>query len=310
MSVKIGILYSRVRTDEKMLLTELRERGHEVEKIDVRDAQFAIDEAGSVFADLDLVVDRCLATSRSVYATQFCAAYGVPIVNAAETATICADKVKTSLALEAAGVPTPATTVAFTEESALDAVEAFGYPCVLKPVVGSWGRLMAKIDSRNAAEAIFEHKATLGHYEHKVFYVQEFVEKPGRDIRVVAADGEPIAAMTRSSDHWLTNAAKGAETDAFDVGEEVAELVAAASDAVGGGLLGIDLMETGSPHDAETASGDDSPASYTVHEVNHTAEFTALDEAVDVDVPAAVVDWLELKAEAADAADAHLEVTV
>jgi len=286
--LQLGLLYSRIRKDEKLLLSELRERGHDVVKIDVRDQQFGLTEAPEIFADLDLVVDRCLATSRSLYATRFCEAYGIPVVNSPETAQVCADKVQNSLALAGAGVPTPATDVAFTTDAALESIENFGYPCVLKPVVGSWGRLMAKIDSRSAAEAILEHKATLGHYEHKVFYVQEFVDKPGRDIRVVATDGEPIAAMVRSSDHWLTNAAKGAETAAFELDAKAERLVQQASDAVGGGLLGIDLMETGG--EGENATG------YTVHEVNHTVEFKALNEATDVDVPAKVVDWLEAKA--------------
>lgn len=286
--MQLGLLYSRIRKDEKLLLSELRERGHDVVKIDVRDVQFGLTEAPEVFADLDLVVDRCLATSRSRYATQFCEAYGIPVVNSPETARTCSDKVQNSLALAGAGVPTPATEVSFTTESALESVEKFGYPCVLKPVVGSWGRLMAKIESRSAAEAILEHKATLGHYEHKVFYVQEFVDKPGRDIRVVATDGEPVAAMARSSDHWLTNAAKGADTEAFELDDEAERLVKQASDAVGGGLLGVDLMEVGGEGDAD----------YTVHEVNHTVEFKALDDAVEVDVPAAVVDWLETKADA------------
>ncbi|KAB1192847.1 lysine biosynthesis protein LysX [Haloferax sp. MBLA0076] len=277
----IGLLYSRIRRDEKLLLNELRERGHEVTKIDVRKEQFDLSEPPEAFDGLDIVVDRCLATSRSLYITRFLQSYGIPVVNSHETADICADKAKNSLALADAGVPTPNTKVAFTVESAMDIVEEFGYPCVLKPVVGSWGRLMAKIDSEAAAEAILEHKATLGNYEHKVFYIQEFVEKPGRDIRVLAVDGEPIAAMTRSSDHWLTNAAKGADAEAFELDARAKELVKQASDAVGGGLLGVDLMET----------GDD----YTVHEVNHTVEFKALNDAVDVDVPAKVVDWLEAK---------------
>jgi [lysine-biosynthesis-protein LysW]--L-2-aminoadipate ligase len=281
--MKVGLLYSRIRRDEKLLLGELRERGHEVAKIDVRKEQFNISEPPAAFDDVDVVLDRCLATSRSLYATQFLDAYDVPVVNAAETAEVCADKVKNSLALEQAGVPTPNTEVAFTTDAAMETIESFGYPCVLKPVVGSWGRLMAKIDSPSAAEAILEHKATLGHYQHKVFYVQEFVEKPGRDIRVVAVDGDPVAAMTRSSDHWLTNAAKGAEAEAFELDDRARELVQQASDAVGGGLLGVDLMET----------GDD----YTVHEVNHTVEFKALNDAVETDVPAAVVDWLEAKVE-------------
>ncbi|ODR79360.1 lysine biosynthesis enzyme LysX [Haladaptatus sp. W1] len=279
--MNVGILYSRIRRDEKLLLAELRERGHEVTKIDVRKQTFDLTEPPEAFEGLDLVVDRCLATSRSLYATQFCEAYGVPVVNSHETAEVCSDKAKNSLALAGAGVPTPETKVAFTTDSAMEAIESFGYPCVLKPVVGSWGRLMAKIDSRSAAEAILEHKATLGHYEHKVFYVQEFVDKPERDIRVVALDGKPVAAMVRHSDHWLTNAAKGAETDEFELDAEAKSLVEKASDAVGGGLLGVDLMETES--------------GYTVHEVNHTVEFKALNEAVETDVPAAVVDWLETK---------------
>jgi [lysine-biosynthesis-protein LysW]--L-2-aminoadipate ligase len=284
--VHVGLLYSRIRRDEKLLLSELRERGHDVTKIDVRKEQFNISTAPAVFDDLDVVLDRCLATSRSLYITRFLDAYGVEVVNSPETAQLCADKVKNSLALEAAGVPTPNTTVAFTTDAALEAIEGFGYPCILKPVVGSWGRLMAKIDTRDAAEAILEHKATLGHYEHKVFYIQEFVEKPGRDIRVLAVDGEPIASMTRSSEHWLTNAAKGGKTAKFELDDRALELVERASEAVGGGLLGVDLMEV----------GDD----YTVHEVNHTVEFKALNDAVGdaVDVPAEVVDWLEAKAAA------------
>ena len=277
--MNVGILYSRIRRDEKLLLSELRDRGHEVTKIDVRKERFGVHEPPEAFDGVDIVVDRCLATSRSRYVTRFVDAYDVPVVNDPETAAICADKARNSLALAEAGVPTPATEVTFTKESAMESIEEFGYPCVLKPVIGSWGRLMAKIDSRDAAEAILEHKETLGHYEHKVFYIQEFVEKPGRDIRVVATDGEPVAAMARSSDHWLTNAAQGAETEPIEITEEMADFVERASDAVGGGLLGVDLMETGD--------------SYTVHEVNHTVEFKALNEVSDVDVPAAVVDWLE-----------------
>ena len=277
----VGLLYSRIRRDEKLLLNELRDRGHEVTKIDVRKEQFDLTEPPESFDGLDVVVDRCLATSRSIYITRFLKSYGIPVVNSHETADICADKAKNSLALADAGVPTPNTKVAFTVDSAMDIVEEFGYPCVLKPVVGSWGRLMAKIDSEAAAEAILEHKSTLGNYEHKVFYIQEFVEKPGRDIRVLATDGEPVAAMVRSSDHWLTNAAKGASVEEFELDDRAEELVKQASDAVGGGLLGVDLMET----------GDD----YTVHEVNHTVEFKALNDAVETDVPATVVDWLEAK---------------
>ena len=304
MSLRVGILYSRIRRDEKLLLSELRERDHEVVKVDVRKQRFNIADPPEDLTEVDILVDRCLATSRSLYATQFADAYDIPVVNDHATAEVCANKVKNSLALEKAGVPTPNTDVAFTKDAALESIEDFGYPCVLKPVIGSWGRLMAKIDSRSAAEAILEHKETLGHYEHKVFYIQEFVDKPGRDIRVVAVDGEPLAAMVRSSDHWLTNAAQGATTEEIEVTPGMVDLVERASDAVGGGLLGVDLMETGvsEARSASDAGGDDgepragAPSGYTVHEVNHTVEFKALDEVTEVDLPARVVDWLEATA--------------
>ena len=338
MSVELGLLYSRIRTGEKLLLSELRDRGHEVVKLDVRRTTFGVGDgagasgetttetgdesttgpatetggettagsttetagevaagdAAAALADCDLVLDRCLATSRSLYTTQFAAAYDLPVVNTPETARVCADKVETSLALSAAGVPTPETRVAFDTDSALDAVESFGYPCVLKPVVGSWGRLLAKLEGRAAAEAVLEHKSTLGHYEHDVFYVQEFVEKPGRDVRVLVLGEEPVAAMARSGDHWVTNAKRGAETSAFELDDRAATLASEAAAAVGGGLLGVDLMETG--------------YGYTVHEVNHTVEFEALAEATDVDVAATVVDWLESQAAAEDA-ETETEVT-
>jgi [lysine-biosynthesis-protein LysW]--L-2-aminoadipate ligase len=284
--VKVGLLYSRIRTDEKLLLEELRDRGHEVVKIDVRDQQFGLSGSSVDAAELDVVVDRCVATSRSMYVTEFFASYGVPIVNSPDVAGTCSDKVKTSLALKEAGIPTPDTRVAFTRDAAMAAIEDFGYPVVLKPVVGSWGRLMARIEDDHAAEAILEHKETLGHYEHKIFYIQEFVEKPDRDLRVLALDGEPVAGMIRSADHWITNAHRGAETQQLEITPEIEDLVRRASDAVGGGLLGVDLMET--------ADG------YTVHEINHTVEYKALADVVDVDVVARVVDWLEDVAERAE----------
>jgi len=283
--VRVGVAYSRIRTDEKLLLSELRERGHEVSKVDVRERSFGVDGSPAALAELDLLVDRCLATSRSTYLARFCERYGLPVVNPAAVAATCADKVETSLALADAGVPTPETAVAFTVEQALALADELGYPCVLKPVVGSWGRLVSKLESRAAAETVLEHKEALGHYEHSVFYLQAHVDKPGRDVRVLAADGEPVAAMTRSADAFRTNAAQGAETAPFDVDDDAAAVVAAASDAVGGGLLGVDLLET--------ADGD-----YVCPEVNHTPEFAALSDAVDADVAAAVVDWLEAVAAA------------
>ena len=276
----VGVLYTRIREDEKLLLEALRARDHEVTKVDVRESPFHLDAAPAVLDGFDLAVNRCMESSRGRYAALLLEHYGVPVVNSPGTAATCADKVRGSLALLRAGVPTPRTTLAFTPESALEAVEEFGYPCVMKPVTGSWGRLVSRIDTRAAAETVLEHKDVLGGYEHKVFYVQEYVEKPDRDVRVLTCDAEPVAAMTRTSEHWLTNAARGAKTEAFDLDEAARDVARRASEAVGGGMLGVDLMEV--------------DGGYVCHEVNSGVEFKSLNAAVpDVDVPARIVDWLE-----------------
>ena len=276
----VGVLYTRIREDEKLLLEALRARNHEVTKVDVRESPFHLDAAPAVLEGFDLAVNRCMESSRGRYAALLLEHYGVPVVNSPETAATCADKVRGSLALLRAGVPTPRTTLAFTPEAALEAVEEFGYPCVMKPVTGSWGRLVSRIDTRAAAETVLEHKDVLGGYEHKVFYVQEYVEKPDRDVRVLTCDAEPVAAMTRTSEHWLTNAARGAKTEAFDLDDAARDVARRASRAVGGGMLGVDLMEV--------------DGGYVCHEVNSGVEFKSLNAAVpDVDVPARIVDWLE-----------------
>src|SRR5207248_210867 len=112
-------------------------------------------------------------------------------------------------ALQAAGVPQPNARVAFTTESALIAIEEMGYPVVLKPVVGSWGRLVSKVNDRESAEALLEHREVLGNYQQQIYYVQEYIRKPGRDIRAFVVGDETIAAIYRTSPHWITNTARG-----------------------------------------------------------------------------------------------------
>jgi [lysine-biosynthesis-protein LysW]--L-2-aminoadipate ligase len=274
----VGFLCSRVRKDEKLLLKELRDRA-DVERIDPREASFGLDGTTGVdVGTLDAVVDRAMSFSRGLYAARFFESYGVPVVNPSDVARTCGDKVETSVALHEAGVHTPDTRVAFTPESALETVEALGYPVVVKPVVGSWARLLAKVNDREAAEAVFEHKKVLGSYEHSVFYVQDFVEKPGRDIRVAVIGGEAVAAMYRSSEDWITNAAAGAETTECEIDDRLESVAVEAAEAVGAseGVVGVDVMEDGDE--------------LTVHEVNHSVEFKALTDASGVNVAAEYAD--------------------
>ena len=142
-----------------------------------------------------MLFERSISYSRGLYISKIYEANGVKVVNSPQVAERCGDKYVTSQILVQKGIPTPRVLMAFDEESALAAAEEIGYPCVLKPVVGSWGRLLAKVDDRSTAEAFIEHKATLG-VNHQVFYLQEYIDKPGRDIRAFVVGDEPFAPST------------------------------------------------------------------------------------------------------------------
>ena len=271
--MKVGLLHSLIRKEEKLLIEEFQARGVNLVMIDDRKLISDLESAPSV----DILLERSINHSRSMYGLRLLEAAGVRCINSSEVAKICGDKILTSVALKEAGINQPPVRVAFTEESALSAIEELGYPVVLKPAVGSWGRLLSKVNDRESAEAILEHKALLGSYHHSIFYIQRFVEKKGRDIRSFVVGDECIAAIYRSSSHWITNTARGATAVGCEVTTKIADISLAAANAVGGGVLAVDLFE----NDGE----------FSVNEVNYTMEFRNSIETTGVNIPAKVVDF-------------------
>src|SRR5215204_2636579 len=240
--VRLGVLVSYLRQEEKLILATTRAHG-----IDVRplfDRELALDLAAPTAAasglDVDVVLDRSVVHSRAGYTLHAMERWGVPTLNAAAAVHVCDDKALCSLVLEGAGIPTPRTFLAYSIESALRACETLGYPAVLKPVTGSWGRLLAKVNGPQQAKALLEQKVTLGSYQHALFYVQEFQEKPGRDIRVFVVGDRVLAASYRSADHWITNTARGASSSKCPITPQIEELVLQACLAVGARLAGVD----------------------------------------------------------------------
>lgn len=276
--MRVAILHSRVRVEERLLVEACESRGIRAELVDVREVVFDLHDADR-WTGFDAVIERCVSQAAGLAAVTVLEGYGVPVVNTSGVMRTCGDKLATSVALVKAGVPTPRTRLAVSEEAALRAVEENGYPAVLKPTVGSWGRLLARVQDRDAAEAVIEHKATLGGPQHSVFYVQEHVEKPGRDLRVFVAGEEVIAGIVRGSPHWITNTARGGRAERLGVTPEIEEVSLRAARAVGGGVLAIDLLE----HPEQGV---------LVGEVNHTMEFRNSIEPTGVDIPGRVVEWV------------------
>ena len=275
--MKLGILLSRIRVEEKWLLASLDSKGYPYERIDDGEVVFRIDEPGR-WRDFDVILERSISYARGLYATQILNMWGVPTVNMSQVASVCGDKLATSNALAAAGIPQPHIKIAFSAASALEAIEEMGYPVVLKPVVGSWGRLLSRINDRDAAETILEHKETLGSYQHSVFYIQEYIEKPGRDIRAMVIGNQTVCAMYRSSAHWITNTARGGQGEICPVTPELNNLCVAAAQAVGGGVLAVDVFE-------------DEQRGYLVNEINHTMEFHTLAPLTGIDIAGLIVDY-------------------
>ncbi len=273
---RVGVLLSRVRVEEKLLLAELESRRVQTRVIDDRELVLAVERKPDL--GVDVILERCIGHGTALYALAILDTWGVPTVNTYEVAEICGNKLLTTMRLIRDGVPTPRTRVAFTPDSALAAIEELGYPVVLKPLIGSWGRLISKVNDREAAEAIVEHKDVLGSYLHSIYYVQEYVPKPGRDIRAFVVGGETIAAIYRASDHWITNTARGGRATNCPVTAELADLCVRAARAVGGGVVAIDVLE--------------GPEGLLVNEVNYTMEFRNSIDTTGVNIPAKVVDYV------------------
>ena len=272
--MRVGLLHSLIRKEEKLLLEAFRQQGVTPIMLDDRKLTFDLESV----PDIDLVVERCINHSRAMHGLRLFESLGIRCINSSDVARICGDKILTSVALKEAGLNQPPIRIAFTEDSALIAIEELGYPVVLKPAVGSWGRLLAKVNDRESAEAILEHKTVLGSYHHSIFYIQKYVEKQGRDIRSFVVGNECIAAIYRSSSHWITNTARGAVATGCPVTDEIASLSVAAAHAVGGGVLAVDLFE--------------STEGLLVNEVNYTMEFRNSIDTTGVNIPGLVVTYV------------------
>jgi [lysine-biosynthesis-protein LysW]--L-2-aminoadipate ligase len=264
--------------EEKLIFRALQERGVEYDRLDERRLSLLL-PAGRLDVDYDVVWCRAISHTRALYALSILNGWGVKTVNSYPVLHTCGDKVLTSLALVRQGVPTPRTIVALGAEAALQAIEEIGYPVVLKPAVGSWGRLLSRVNERETAEAVVAHKDALGGPLHRVFYIQEYVDKPSRDIRTLVVGDEVVYAMYRRSDHWITNTARGGEALACPITPTLRDLSLAAAQAVGGGILAVDLLET-------------PDGGIQVNEVNDTPEFHGAMQAVDVDIPGEMVDYV------------------
>lgn len=276
----LAVLASRVRFEEKKIFEALERRPVRYTHLDTRELAGGLASIPGEEFEFDAALSREISGSRGYYACLLLEAHGVPTVNRAEVIAACGDKMRTSLLLQAAGVPVPRTVVALTPPAALTAAEKLGFPVVAKPLTGSWGRLVTMLRDRQEAETVLEHRAALPSPQQHIVYLQELIDKPGRDIRVLVAGDEVIGATYRYGEDWRTGVACCGQSRPCPLSAELSELALAAARAVGGGFLGVDLAE-----------GRDG---LYVLEVNHTPEFRGFASAHgdEIDVADAIVSCL------------------
>ena len=275
-----SIIFDRTRWEEKALIKAAKRKRIRTNLVDAKNLCLDIGERYGKESYGDVVLERCVSYFRGLHVTAILEKNGLPVVNSFETSNVCGNKLLTSLALAKSKVPTPKTYITFTAEAALDALEKIGYPAVIKPIIGSWGRLVSPINDRSSAEAILEHREQMNSSLLQIHYIQEMVKRPPRDIRTIVIGDEVTVSVYRSSPAgaWRTNVALGATTTPCPITHELEDIALRAANAVGGGIVAVDSME--------------SPDGIVVHEVNSTIEFRGAAAATGVDIAKKIMEYL------------------
>jgi len=276
---KVRIVFDRVRVEEKMLEQKAIELGHDTKMIDAKITKINTESKKSNFDFGDVVIERCVSYFRGLHLTACLEFLDVPVINRFEVANNCGNKMVTSLLLKKHKVPTPKTYFSFSSGAALETLDEEGYPLVIKPIIGSWGRGVIALKDRETADAIVEVRELSDGPLDRIYYLQEMVKRPPRDIRAITVGDQLIAAMYRTSTGgFKTNIALGAEPIACEITKELEDICISASKAVGGGILGIDVME-------------DKKHGLVVHEVNNTIEFKGLAKVTKRNIPKEIIEY-------------------
>ena len=276
---KICIVFDRLRSEEKMLQKEASNLGHDTVMLDAKITQVNTDSKREDYDLGDVVLERCVSYFRGLHFTASLEFLDIPVLNKFDVASICGNKMFMTLLLKKNNIPTPKTYFSFSSHSAVENMEKVGYPLVIKPVIGSWGRGVMPIKDRDTMDAVSEIRDITDSPHDRIYYLQELIKRPPRDIRVITIGDNPIAAMYRkSSGGFKTNIALGADPGLCEITPEMEDMASKASKAMGGGILGIDMME-------------DDQRGLVVHEVNNTVEFKGLAKVAQRNIPKEMIEF-------------------
>jgi [lysine-biosynthesis-protein LysW]--L-2-aminoadipate ligase len=273
------ILYDQLRWEEKSLIDAAKKKDIKLEVINCRENPIDLDKDEFIYCD-DIILQRCVSYYNNLHSTAAFEGLGAKMINSLYTAIMCGNKLFTHMELAKSGIAIPKAFCAFSNQSAMDILNKNGYPKVIKPVVGSWGRMVALLKDKEAAEAVIEDREHMYPLYH-VFYFEEFVKRPPRDIRCIVVGNKVVAAIYRYSgdNEWKTNMALGGKAEACKVTNEMEGLCLKVAKTLKGEILGVDLMES-------------DENGLLVHEVNNTTEFKNTVRVTEIDIPSLIIDHM------------------
>jgi [lysine-biosynthesis-protein LysW]--L-2-aminoadipate ligase len=274
----ITVLYDTIRLEEKLLINAAKKNDIEVEMVDCKQLFVDLNKNTQEF---ETVLQRCVSYYRNIHSTATLEGLGARVINSLKTGILAGNKLFTHMLLQKAGIPTPEATIAFSKDAALQSLEKNGYPKIIKPTVGSWGRMVSKLNDRDSAEGIIESRESM-HPTYQMYFLEEFVQRPPRDIRAIVIGDNVAAAIYRITDNnnWKTNTHLGGTAEACEVSNELEDICLKAKNTVQGEIVGVDLMES-------------NDKGLVVHEINNTTEFRNVVKVTGVDIPTQMLDYLK-----------------
>lgn len=278
--VEVCIIYDKVRFEEKALYEKTQSKGIKSQIVDAKTITIGTDSKKKDFMLGDIILQRTVSHYRGLYLTACLEFLDFKVINRFKVSEVCGNKLITSIALAKNKIPSPKTQFAFSAESAQETIRKTGFPLVLKPIVGSWGRGIFPLRDRETASMILEMREEDDSPLSRIYYVQEMIDRPPRDMRCIVVGDQAVTAIYRYSAQaeWRTNVARGGKVELAPITKEVEDLALRAAKAVGGGILGVDMME-------------DKNRGLVVHEVNNTVEFHGAASVSKADIPGAIIDY-------------------
>ena len=278
--VEVSIICDKVRFEEKALYEKTQKKGIKSKIVDAKTIIIGTHSKKKDFLLGDVLLQRSVSYYRGLYLTASLEYLGFKVINRFEVGQTCGNKLITSIKLAENKIPSPKTQFAFSAESGLECIKNNGFPLVLKPIVGSWGRGIYPLRDLETASMIIEMREEDDSPLSRIYYIQEMVDRPPRDIRCIVVGDQAVTAIYRysSQSEWRTNVARGGKVELAPITKEIEDLALRAAKAVGGGILGVDMME-------------DKDHGLVVHEVNNTVEFRGAASVSNVDIPSEMIDY-------------------